>query len=1011
VEYSTSGNIMKTIVEKVLSNAAGGIPFIGPFAADFIATVPTMLYEKYEKGNITRDHEDMSNELHRVGMNMIDSVIEEVSLEICRIYEFQLSVLSSPNDAERLGYYAATKIMGSADIMAKKGTRASFDRNGLLESLAHQEDDSFFSSMSKKLSGGNTLNTILFEDLSFGSSKPKSMKWDIEKIFEDVGLRVDDRGDSRFLIDPQRKSKKNRRYGFRAPILTWDYESKTYKQSEMDKKFTFDVGFDANDQMMNYNPFYRLIGQRELDEYIASLSKGTGRRSTFIAFVKSILDCRYDIQPVIRGLKFPKDADLSECDFSGVDLVKANLQNLDFRRSKFENANMIMCELSAVNFENSCLKCADMRWGLFSGVIMRGNTLLNQAKISYAVMDATTDLTDNMTLGSAEQIETKILTKLLNSTYLEKIAITEEKISMLIERLGKLEEERQEQAEKDKLLKKLSTEENPVIFNLPDPDEDFVGRQETLTAMKNYFSNFSTPNKVPVVVAQAADSVGKTELVLEFVKECKDTYGVEGFERVYMFNAENYDQICSSFRDLATRLKLPVEGRTDADTIKLTKNHINSNKMKRSLFVFENVTDREMIHDYLPKGQKSGDPHHVVIITRKEYEWPSHYFVVNLQTFTLEEACEYIRSRCFETDDEVIKSLALEFRSTPIALSQALTYMRENKKSIKQYLTIYESEHKEIAKYAKEAEKNTSKAQASPRKALGMTAKAESSRKLSRANSVESSGSDLTCMLLSDESSSAKKQFLTFSITFEDVLAVKPRANELLEICALLDMKIPSKLFLPLFYDSATEIMKCIAILSDNDLVDYDFDNDDCIVAISQQTQAMLKMKMKLKAGESGVVLQRACDLIISYLSKSDMTAQELHLRQDLIVPHILSLIKEYNETKDSLKLSTNTSEVMDNSMIQLQKILASIYDRNNDFDKTLSVLKSSLSIAQANGSSIVEATAIEAMIVTTQVSKSTYIAPRDPPESSRDLAFVVDEPILGMVSSVSAYHWFGMSF
>jgi hypothetical protein len=40
VTYNITEKIVKSAVENLVSNAAAGIPLIGPFAANFIATVP-----------------------------------------------------------------------------------------------------------------------------------------------------------------------------------------------------------------------------------------------------------------------------------------------------------------------------------------------------------------------------------------------------------------------------------------------------------------------------------------------------------------------------------------------------------------------------------------------------------------------------------------------------------------------------------------------------------------------------------------------------------------------------------------------------------------------------------------------------------------------------------------------------------------------------------------------------------------------------------------------------------
>lgn len=60
IDYTLSETIAKGVIENILSNAVGGLPVIGPFAASFISTVPSTLYEKYKINQATSSAETLN---------------------------------------------------------------------------------------------------------------------------------------------------------------------------------------------------------------------------------------------------------------------------------------------------------------------------------------------------------------------------------------------------------------------------------------------------------------------------------------------------------------------------------------------------------------------------------------------------------------------------------------------------------------------------------------------------------------------------------------------------------------------------------------------------------------------------------------------------------------------------------------------------------------------------------------------------------------------------------------
>lgn len=523
----------------------------------------------------------------RKGDIPINALIEEISNEIIRVFEYQVIMIRSNFDIQKLANYAVNKI-----FRIYSNTRSEFNPKfgELIQFLI--QDEGLISKTRSILSFNYHKDRI---DTVFGTN------WDINKIFTKPGLRVETgKGQYKYYDKHETKFAK---YGYRSRIFSWDtnlyrdldendlYQYKNLVYSLAPKSVVEEC---ANEQ---YYPFTRIVTQDELDRYLKDLTLYRSHDSEEKKFVKFFAQYNEfgseEITPVFRDIVFPEDIeDLTECDFSNTDMTRVVLQHKNLRNSIFLNSCMMLSQIDSCIMVDGNLRGADLKWSRMSHVDL-GGALLIGTKLNHAIIGEGCDLRDNFSLFYAVRdnliIDTdKIANLIMLDTGAEVLARNRfNELSVYLERKKKEKE----------------LQERPGNFyNVPSVMVDFYSSSVIVQMYENLICNL---NKDIIQIIYGLCQSKKTKAVIDFIEKHKSAYEL----RVRWIKAHNKEEFDASYKDFANSLELNVEfDRTD---IKQIKEKI-SNFVPQSLLIFDSVDDFYLLAEYMPDLETMN--HHVIVI-------------------------------------------------------------------------------------------------------------------------------------------------------------------------------------------------------------------------------------------------------------------------------------------------------------------------------------------------------------------------------------------------------------
>ncbi len=192
-------------------------------------------------------------------------------------------------------------------------------------------------------------------------------------------------------------------------------------------------------------------------------------------------------------------------------------------------------------------------------------------------------------------------------------------------------------------------------------------------------------------------------------------------------NAETQESLSKSFHMLAKDLRIPTTEKRDGKERDRDIKYIVKDVYKHFtnvaiLFIFDNAEKYKDISEFLPKSLSPDDKKPHVLITSRNQDWEvgdeGKIEVIKLIEFTPEEAVDYIKKTLnIENDlqNGHIEMLARELQYFPLALRQAVTYIKEtNKKSerrghkkfeISDYIKKYEIDAQELLEFSHESDR------------------------------------------------------------------------------------------------------------------------------------------------------------------------------------------------------------------------------------------------------------------------------------------------------------------
>ncbi|MEK6734454.1 MAG: tetratricopeptide repeat protein, partial [Pseudomonadota bacterium] len=437
------------------------------------------------------------------------------------------------------------------------------------------------------------------------------------------------------------------------------------------------------------------------------------------------------------------------------------------------------------------------------------------------------------------------------------------------------------------LLQDAETKDDEIYFyNIEEPVPNFVGREEIIENMNQYFLN----NENGIQVIGGLCGIGKTQTVLKYISLFKERYNY----RVRRIQAQNQESLELSFRSFATELRLNIDNlSTEEDVIKLVKTRLASG-VEHSLLLFDNVNDYQLIKKYLPDvgGVKK---HHIIITTKnfKEFEDSANFYLklnlIKLNNFTPEEASQFVQDSLEKEREERALELAKLVSFIPLGLSQSVSYIKIHNIKIRSYL----KEHSRL----KDAYPNT------------LPEKLYENKNDPHEHNI----------------------YIAIMMTLENLASNAPDAFKILKVCSYIAADdIPYSLFNAMFSE-VHKVNEAIAILAGYSLISVRSKKGKEYIFIHRILQVVVRNKIR---NEQEEILKYSIELVSNQIGDGSEEIIFNFKRNLLLLQHSLSLIEQYN----SIQFSNDQNR--EEQLAGLYYKIGNIYFVNSQFSLSMDKYK-----------------------------------------------------------------------
>jgi len=216
--------------------------------------------------------------------------------------------------------------------------------------------------------------------------------------------------------------------------------------------------------------------------------------------------------------------------------------------------------------------------------------------------------------------------------------------------------------------------------SFPCRDIHFVGREVLLTDLERQLKQ----NKVGIinqVSATGLGGIGKSSLAIEYSWKHKNDY-----ELIWFLRAEVEASLLQDYVRLGKHLGVP-EGLNKEDLISAVK--VKLGRMKTWLLVVDNARNATSINSYLPRGG------HIIVTSRNKTCWKGR--PLELPMFGDVDVINYVNEVCGKDHahkEKDIKALGELLGYLPLAISQAIGFIRNQQISILGYIRLFERSKK-----------------------------------------------------------------------------------------------------------------------------------------------------------------------------------------------------------------------------------------------------------------------------------------------------------------------------
>jgi hypothetical protein len=215
--------------------------------------------------------------------------------------------------------------------------------------------------------------------------------------------------------------------------------------------------------------------------------------------------------------------------------------------------------------------------------------------------------------------------------------------------------------------KEFNPHKKIMYTNLGMLSPTFIGREEYVKEIDSLL------DKQDVIVLSANGGIGKTQVVLKYLKDFEEKY-----EHIAFINASTSESILQDYAEL-------LEVENDESLIKRMKHWSKTNK--KWLFIYDNLDNEELKQEFRKKYVVEGKGK--VIITSRLSNWKEKS--IHIGEFELDESIKLLDKITELNDFEGAKKLSKILNNYPLALDQAGVYIKNNEKSYYEYAKLFEN--------------------------------------------------------------------------------------------------------------------------------------------------------------------------------------------------------------------------------------------------------------------------------------------------------------------------------
>ncbi|MEN8908223.1 MAG: NB-ARC domain-containing protein, partial [Clostridiales bacterium] len=202
--------------------------------------------------------------------------------------------------------------------------------------------------------------------------------------------------------------------------------------------------------------------------------------------------------------------------------------------------------------------------------------------------------------------------------------------------------------------------------NLQMISSNFTGREKYIKAIDDLL------DKKDVIVLSGNGGIGKTQIVLKYIKLHKKQYN-----NIAFVNCSSKENIIQEYSQL-----LSIDN--DENTLGNMKHWAGLNK--NYLFIYDNLDDEELKSEFFNKYMISA-ANGKIIITSRLKDWEN---IIEINKFEEIESIEFLTKKTKLDNYNGAKFLSKELDNFPLALEQAGAYIKNSiKKSYENYIEKY----------------------------------------------------------------------------------------------------------------------------------------------------------------------------------------------------------------------------------------------------------------------------------------------------------------------------------